>query len=446
MRPKDWRKALKRQLDEIASLRADAATAYRRINEQCDDNEQIARQQLEFVERVTAEGKYNRQIAQALLSSYCHVLRPNNPAEGSVRSEDCPLRKSRAKIHVTRNTVMDIMRGVSPLIPSANVDPTNVAHTTLDSPLGFEQPAPTDPYSDDNTPDQKNPRFGSFDSGEVALEAERQEHAERIARQNAFVSFEADAAEGVEKTGESRICYDFSDPCDVARFPPELASLYPKFEKTCSLPVLLAIEDMPEDDYKTWMKVVRFSDLPEAEQDKWVEINMRPYRDTRSYIKASGWRVREQILLEYDRRVIWPWVRLRLEFVDMLMLNRESTSCGEDGLDSLAKFDYMVEGQVTPEQRRQYAQVIDLLQWPTATSRRELILRANPAYELDLLYDYKSLLDYSSDAGPAKNIPAWRRMREPRPASVNDALMRLYERSDGSVIGLTTALEADPSW
>jgi hypothetical protein len=446
MRPKEWRKALERQLDEIASLRADAATAYRRINEQCDNNEQIVRQQLDFIDRVTIGGKYSSQIAESLLPSYYHVLRSNNPAEGSVRSEACRLRKSRAKVHVTRNTVMDIMRGVSPPSRSAIVDPTNVAHTTLDSTLSFEQPAPTDPCSDDNAPDPKNPRFGSFDSGEAALEAERQEHAEKIARQNAFVSFEADANEDLEKTSESRICYDFSDPCDEARFPPELASLYPKFGKTRSLPVLLVIEDMPEDDFKTWMKVVRFSDLPEAVQDKRMEDSRRGYRDTRSYIKGVGWIVQEQILLEYDRRVIWPWVRLRLESVDMLMLNRESTSCSEDDLDSLAKFDYMVEGQVTPDQRRQYVQIVDLLQWPKGTSRRELILRANPAYELDLLHDYKSLLDYSSDAGPAKNIPAWRRMREPRPASVDDALMRLYERSDGNAVGLTTALEADSSW
>jgi hypothetical protein len=89
----------------------------------------------------------------------------------------------------------------------------------------------------------------------------------------------------------------------------------------------------------------------------------------------------------------------------------------------------MVEGQVTPKQRRQYVQIIDLLQWPKETSRHELILRADPAYDLDLLYDYESLLDYSSDAGPAKNIPAWRRMREPRPANVDDALMRLYKKS-----------------
>jgi hypothetical protein len=111
------------------------------------------------------------------------------------------------------------------------------------------------------------------------------------------------------------------------------------------------------------------------------------------------------------------------------MLRHEGRNYSEDSLDSLAKFDYMVEGQVIPEQRLQYAQIIDLLQWPKETSRRELILRADPAYELDLLYGYESLLDYSSDAGPAKNIPAWRRMGEPRTSSVDDALMRLYKKS-----------------
>jgi hypothetical protein len=261
------------------------------------------------------------------------------------------------------------------------------------------------------------------------LEAERQEHFNKVARQNAFVSFETDAAEELKQTSESRIYYDFSDACDKARFPPELAFLYPKFAKTSSLPVLIAVEDMPEDDFKTWMKVVRFSHLPEDEQDEEVEDALRGYRDTKSYIKSGDYRVRKQILLEYDRRAVWPWVRLRLEFVDKFMLRHESGSYSEDALDSLAKFDYMVEGQVPPEQRRQYAQIIDLLQWPKDTSRRELILRADPAYDLELLYDYESLLDYSSDAGPAKNIPTWRRMREPRPSSVDDALMRLYERS-----------------
>jgi hypothetical protein len=186
---------------------------------------------------------------------------------------------------------------------------------------------------------------------------------------------------------------------------------------------------MPEDDFKSWMKVVRFSHLPEDEQDEMVKDAMGWYRDTKSYIKSGDSRVEKQILLEYDRRVIWPWVRLRLQFVNTLMLEHEGNSYSDDDLDSLAKFDYMVEGQVTPEQRRQYVQIIDLLRWPKGTSRRELILRADPAYNLDLLYDYESLLDYSSDAGPAKNIPAWRRMREPRPSSVDDALMRLYERS-----------------
>ena len=424
-RPKAWREALRRQLDEIASLRADAAKAYQQINNQCDDNEAIIRQQMEFVDKVTSNGKYNSQVAETLLPSYRHVLRLDASADASVQPEARLLRKSRAKVRVTKNSVMDIMRGVSP--PSA--DHLVVDHKTLEPPVGFEQQALAGQNSGDSTVGRKHPTFGSSDSGEAALVAEQQEQAEKIARQNAFVSFEADAPNVI---AQARVCirhYDFSDPCDQTQFPPELTPLYPKLERIRNFRVVLPIDDMPEDEYYAWAKTVWHGHLPADEQEEKLTIDMKYYGRGKNFIANTKSMLLDDILDEHDRRLIWQWVRLRLQFVDTLTLNHESSSYSDDDLDSLAKFDYMVEGQVTPEQRRQYAQIIDLLQWPKETSRRELILRADPAYDLELLYDYDSLLDYSSDAGPAKNIPAWRRMREPRPSSVDDALMRLYERS-----------------
>jgi hypothetical protein len=429
-RPKAWRKALRRQLDEIASLRADAAKAFQQINNQCDDNELIIRQQIEFVDKVTSNGKYDSQVAEALLPSYRHVLRLDAPAEASVQPKAPLLRKSRAKVRVTKNSVMDIMRGVSPARPIASIDHLDVDHKTLEPPVGFEQHGLAGQNSGDSTVGQKHPTFGSSDSGEVALEAEQQEQAEKIARQNAFVGFEADAPNVIAQT---RVCisqYDFSDPCDATQFPAELTPLYPKLERIRNFRIVLPIFDMPEDDYNAWAKTIWYGHLPVDEQEEKLAIDMKYYGTGRTFIVNTKRMLLDDILYEHDRRLIWPWVRLRLQFVDALKRNHESSSYSDDDLDRLAKFDYMVEGQVTPKQRRQYVQIIDLLKWPRETSRRELILRANPAYDLELLYDYKSLLDYSSDAGPAKNIPAWRRMGEPRPSSVDDALMRLYERSD----------------
>jgi hypothetical protein len=428
-RPKAWRKALRHQLDEIASLRADAAKAFQQINNQCDDNELIIRQQIEFVDKVTSNGKYDSQVAEALLPSYRHVLRLDAPEEATVQSKAPLLRKSRAKVRVTKNAVMDIMRGVSPPSPVASIDHLVVDHKTLEPPVGFEQHALAGQNSGDSSVGQKHPTFGSSDSGEAALEAEQQEKTEKIARQNVFVSFEADAPNVI---AQARVCvrhYDFSDPCDETQFPPELAPLYPKLEKIRDFRVVLPIDDMPEDEYYAWAKTVWHGHFPADEQEEKLTVDMMYYGTGKNFITNTKSMLLKHILHEHDRRLIWPWVRLRLQFVDTLTLNHESSSYSDDDLDSLAKFDYMVEGQVTPKQRRQYVQIIDLLQWPKETSRHELILRADPAYDLDLLYDYESLLDYSSDAGPAKNIPAWRRMREPRPASVDDALMRLYKKS-----------------
>ncbi|WP_201838463.1 hypothetical protein [Microvirga zambiensis] len=428
MRPTAWRNALKHQLNEIASLKIDATTAYRRVVGELERKDQVIRQQLEFLDKVTSGGKYNSQVAEDLLRDYRHVLLPNDQTEVHDRSDPHRLRKSRAKVRVTKNSVMDIMRGVSPPDSGAGGDHI-VIHTASESPLGLEQPIPAGQQSDNNGLDQKHPTFESSDSGEAALEAERQEQVEKVARQNAFVSFEGEATEECKQMCEGRRCYDFSDPCDEERFPLELTSLYPNFEKTFNLTALVLIEDMPEDDYKAWVKVVRYGHLPEDEQEEKLCDAMTPYRDMKSFIKNGKNFIWKDIQREHARRTIWPWIRLRFEFVDTLMLDRASNSFTEDDLDALAKFDYMVEGQASADQRRQYAQIIDLLQWPKETSRRELILRADPAYDLDLLYDYDSLLDYSSDAGPAKNIPVWRRMREPRPSSVDDALIRLYERS-----------------
>lgn len=429
MRPKTWRNALLRQLDEIASLRADAVKAYQQINNQCDGKEQILRQQIEFVDKVTCNGKYDSHVAEALLPSYRHVLRLDASAEATVQPEARLLRKSRATVRVTKNSVMDIMRGVSPPGPVASVDHLVVDHEIMEPPVGFEQHALAGQNSGDSTVSQKHPTFGSCDSGEAALEAEQQERAEKIARQNAFVSFEADAPNVM---AQARVCvrhYDFSDPCDETQFPPELTPLYPNLERIRKFRVV-PIDDMPEDEYYAWAKAVWYGHLPMHKQEEKLDDDMRYYKTEKHFIANTKKMLLNDVLHERDRRLIWPWVRLRLQFIDTLTLNHESRRYSDDDLDSLAKFDYMVEGQVTPEQRRQYVQIIDLLQWPKETSRRELILRADPTYDIELLYDYKLLLDYSSGAGPAKNIPAWRRMGELRPSSVDDALIRLYERSD----------------
>jgi hypothetical protein len=237
MRPKAWRVALKRQLDEVAFLKVDATTAYRRVLEELERKDQVFRQQLEFVDKVTVRGKYNSQIAEALLPDYRHVLPPTDLTEIPAQSNAQRLRKSRAKVRITKNSVMDIMRGVCPPDSNAEVD-HSLNRTIPELSLGLEQPMPASQQSDSIALHQKHPTFGSSNSGEAALEAERQEQVEKITRQNVFVSFETDVTDGLKQTSEIKISYDFSDACDETKFPPELAPLYPKFAKTRSLPVL----------------------------------------------------------------------------------------------------------------------------------------------------------------------------------------------------------------
>jgi hypothetical protein len=210
--------------------------------------------------------------------------------------------------------------------------------------------------------------------------------------------------------------------------PAELASLYPLVNEVSSLPTYANIEDLPFDEFKRWWKISHYSNVADDVLEREMAVQIRICRGERNVIRTFDSLIRDPISEESDRRHVWHYVHVRISRVNLLMNELANGWSYEDVLDEIAQDDYMVEGDLNRQRRLHYIKILDRLRWPQGFSRYELIVRAMPQYDLALLFRYEELLDYSSYVGPAKNIPEWRRLKNPRPHNVEEALAELRPR------------------
>jgi hypothetical protein len=253
------------------------------------------------------------------------------------------------------------------------------------------------------------PKFDTYQGQDKALAYEVEQRQRKAAQEDAFVEYERRADE-MAKAAEMRqgltFPYDLSDPCDPTKMPEELLALYPHFDKTHKLPVAGDPLELADETLYEWIKVTLFNG--------WSEENIkdqvyRVYRGPRQLMKDFDFQ-RNEITEERLRREAWHWVNVRMFHVVRLTRDFELNKIR----DELAAFDYQTEAALAegypsdhyresgkPKLRDAYVRIVDALQWPEHLSRREILLRARPDHNPDVL------LDYSPFDDPIDRVSAW---------------------------------------
>ena len=209
--------------------------------------------------------------------------------------------------------------------------------------------------------------------------------------------------------------YDFSDPCDPSKVPEEVLALFPHFGFAHKIPVTNKLADLPFEHMIEWIKRV-----DHFNEERYIHrLSTYEYIKERiekvglqKYIDADCERTVSEFTTEKYRREAWHWVNLRIHHVELARAFLQRGCALEAMLDQVARFDYMAEesltdhstakGYLVPCRRDIFVKILDALQWPEGFSRQDLIRRALPDHDPEVL------LGYSPFDGPPKNIPARR--------------------------------------